>query len=130
MPEAQFGTVERFVDGNPQDIRSMRPLRGRVLVEVEPDRAASSSIWTPGPKQRSLRIHVGRVISFGPPARRGSVEVPHEFVAGDRVLFVYALSLEKSRRFAGGLCVVAQEEIQAVLGHGVDAGACPARGYS
>jgi co-chaperonin GroES (HSP10) len=116
MPEGLFAVhVGDYIDGNPQDIRTMRPLRGRVVVEVEPEIAASQLVWTPGTKQRALRIHVGRVISFGAPARRGDVEVPHEFAAGDRVLFVYTVALEKSRRFAGNLCVVAQEEIQAVL---------------
>jgi co-chaperonin GroES (HSP10) len=130
VPEREFATVDRHVDGNPQDIRAMRPLRGRIVVEVEPEPAASSLLWTPDAKQRSLRIHVGRVVSMGEPARRLGVEQPPGFAVGDRVLFVYALSLEKSRRFAGSLCVVAQEEVQAVLEGDTSAGAVGLRGYA
>jgi co-chaperonin GroES (HSP10) len=110
----EFSVETTFRDGNPQDIRGMRPLRGRVLVEVQ-EEVTRSGLWTPEAKPRTTKQHVGRVISFGPPAQRNGIEQPHGFEAGDLVLFVYAVSLEKSRRFAGGLCVVAQEEIQAVL---------------
>jgi hypothetical protein len=44
----------------------------------------------------------------------GGAEVAPGFAVGDRILFVYGVALEKMRSFAGKLCVVAQEEVQAV----------------
>ena len=116
MADRTFQVEQHFLDGNAQDIRRCRPLRGRVIVQLEPEEV-SRLVWTPTPEARSLRIHTGRVVSFGDPARTPSgAEVRIEFAVGDRVLFCYALSLEKSRRFADGLTFVAQEEIVAVLG--------------
>ena len=114
MGNPLFAVVDQFNDGDVDVLKRARPLRGRVLLEIESE-ASKGLLWTPEPKARSLKIHTGRVLSFGAPAQRNGVDQPHGFVVGDRVLFVFAASLEKSRRFAGNLCFCAQEEIQAVL---------------
>ena len=115
--------------GNADPLRMSRLLRGRVLVEVEPEKAESSALWTPEMAQWSQdktfqgqRPHIGKVLAMGPPAltpkRRdgsGGAEVAYGFGVGERVMFVYAIALEKTRSFQGRLCVVAQEEVQAVV---------------
>ncbi len=113
MPEGRWDREGVYANTNSQDIRNCRPLRGRVIVQLM-DEPMGSIITLDKPSSR--KIHRGRVVSFGAPAvTKGGVEVPVAFAVGDVVLFVYALSLEKSRRFADGLTFVAQEEIVAVL---------------
>lgn len=114
MAEA-LKVVETHQSGDPIAIRSVRLLRGRVLVEIEPE-PSTSLLWTPDPKTRTQRQHYGRVLAFGPPATTpGGTEVPHGYEPGDRVVFVWSVALEKVRRFAGNLAILAQEEIQAVI---------------
>lgn len=119
---------------------TMQLLRGRVAIRplepryhgvlVLPDTAYDTERATQ--KSRGLRAqssHRGRVLALGPPARtaKGDAPVPHGFVVGDEVVFVYALSgTEQSRTstWTDGEPVVwiAQEEVIAV----VDDWKCPA----
>jgi hypothetical protein len=115
--------------GDGSHLRMARLLPGRVLVEVERDKEASATLWTPELAQWSQdntflgkRPHFGRVLAMGPPARTpvrrdgsGGAEVAYGFGVGERVLFVYGVALEKVRSFAGNLAIVAQEEVQAVV---------------
>ncbi len=112
VPETHHG-------GDPETLRAMRPLRGRALVEVEPERP-SSILWSPTATGRKDRgAHFGRVLALGEPARDPSgVEQPWGCAVGDRVIYVYGVALERVRRFEGDLLVVAQEELQAVVTSG------------
>jgi hypothetical protein len=115
--------------GNAEGLRMSRLLRGRVLVQVEPEDGASKIIWAPEARDwgekgvyQGKRPHFGRVIAMGPPARlpvcrdgSGGDEVPYGFGVGDRIMYVYAVALEKMRSFAGHLCIVAQEEVVGVV---------------
>ena len=89
------------------------PIRGRVFVEVLEMR--KSIIVTTEEDPRKVKIHRGKVLAMGPPARdKWGREVPPEFKPGDEVLYVYALATEKARRF-GEIACVAQEEVTGVL---------------
>ena len=89
------------------------PMRGRVFVEVLEMR--KSIIVTMDEDPRKVKIHRGRVLAMGPPARNAAgIEVPPEFKVGDEILYVYALATEKARRFEEVACV-AQEEVTGVL---------------
>ena len=111
-----YRTPETYPERGSQRLRDMTPLRGRALVEVEPE-AASKLLWCPtheGFKSKH-EPHFGRVVRLGPPAlSKAGVVVPWQCAEGDRVLYVYAVALEHVRR-DGELVVVAQEEIQAVV---------------
>ncbi len=109
------------------------PLRGRVLLEKDRYEAGEDGL-SPGGiilpathydarDNDGPQVHRGRVVAMGPPARtRKGHEVAPGFRVGDTVLFIYALATEDFRtvRFPqihdGIMVVVAQEEVQAVIG--------------
>ena len=111
-----FHVPESYPDHGSQRLRDMTPLRGRALLEVEPE-PASTILYFPESDGRKdgHRLHFGRVLRLGPPANsKSGAEVPWGCAVGDRVLYVYAVALEHNRR-DGELVVVGQEEIQAVV---------------
>lgn len=104
----------------------IRMLRGRALLKLdESERAAErmsdGGIVIPGTafNERDQKIHRGTVVALGPPARlkgkRGKEgpETPWECRVGERVIFIYALWLERMRHFED-YAVVAQSELLAV----------------
>ena len=109
------------------------PLRGRVLLEKDryeagKDGLSPGGIIIPASHYNARdndgpQVHRGKVIAMGPPARtRKGHEVAPGFRVGDTVLFVYALATEDFRTVYfpqihdGVMVVVAQEEVQAVVG--------------
>jgi co-chaperonin GroES (HSP10) len=102
----------RSAEGDEAHLLAMRPMRGRALLQVL-DRN-SSTIITPDGRPLDKKIHRGRVVSLGAPALSNGVEQPWGCAPGDEVLYVYAIALEKVRRFRGYV-VCGQEEIQAVI---------------
>ncbi len=95
------------------DMLDYAPMRGRVYVEIL--RETSKWIILPDAAPRTEKIHRGKVLAMGPPARdKWGREVPPEFKPGDEVLYVYALATEKARRF-GEIACVAQEEVTGVI---------------
>lgn len=127
----EFQVVEGLHHGGDPDVlRSMRLLRGRVLVEVEPEVNKGRIVTIEqhgraGDVGRTGKPHIGRVLAIGPPALtpvgrdgRGGAEVLPGFTVGERVMFVYAIALEKVRSFEGRLAVVSQEEVTAVVTDG------------
>ncbi len=113
---SEFTVPESYADRGSGVLRGMVPLRGRALVEVEPE-PASRILWCPQHEGRKSthEPHFGRVVRLGPPAlSKGGTPVPWQCAEGDRVIYVYAVALEHIRR-DGELVVVGQEEIQAVV---------------
>lgn len=86
---------------------------------------ASKSLWTPDGNPRENKGHRGTVLALGPQAKdgelAGSREVPWGIAVGDTVIFVLAVWLDKMRmslampEIDGPVCIVAQEEIVAVV---------------
>ena len=112
-----YTVPESYPEHGSQALRGMIPLRGRALLEVEPEPASTVLYFPPEPDGRKdgHRIHFGRVLRLGPPATsKSGAEVPWGCAVGDRVMYVYAVALEHNRR-DGELVVVGQEEIQAVV---------------
>lgn len=112
------------------DGRKHRMLRGRALVRRDVtelgEHTLASGIVVPGTMplagRQGYRIHRGTVLALGAPALehpRERVERPWECEVGDVVLFVYGIALEKVRAW-DDLVFVAHEEIQAVMGRGVE----------
>lgn len=97
--------------------RKIQPLRGRVVI-VEQKEKASDLLWTPPKKDRDEKIHTGRVLAFGAPARTAKgIEVPPDFKIGDQVLFVWT-HLEKGWSQQWGsetVALVPQESVVAVI---------------
>lgn len=96
------------------------PMRGRIV--VLPDSEALSTLildpWAGSEKSqrdRQTKIHFGTVLAVGPPAKnKWGHEIDPGVKRGDRVLFVYAIWLEKMRHF-DDFAVVGQEELQGVI---------------
>jgi co-chaperonin GroES (HSP10) len=105
--------------GDPDRLRAMQPLRGRALVQAEPEPRKGLIHLIKPEGRKAMGPQFGTVLRLGPPARsKDGVEIPWGCKAGDRVLFVYAVALERVRHFEEDLVVVAQEEVQAVIERG------------
>jgi co-chaperonin GroES (HSP10) len=104
--------------------RGLRLLRGRALVKLDPSELGAESVTASGLvipwheiNPRDQKIHRGRVLALGPPGkvkRESGAELPWDISIGDEVYFVYALALEKVRKFDDAV-VVGQAEIVAVI---------------
>lgn len=118
LPEALAGAVRAFVDGS-----LVRMLRGRSLIALDAselgEHQTAGGVWVPGSavKPREQKSHRGTILALGPPARQGrgnGPEIPWDCKPGDRVVFVYAVWLERMRKF-DGIAVVAQAEVLGVI---------------
>ena len=86
---SEFTVPESYADRGSGVLRGMVPLRGRAIVEVEPE-PASRILWFPQHEGRKSthEPHFGRVVRLGPPAlSKGGTPVPWQCSEGDRVLF-------------------------------------------
>ena len=119
---------------------TIRPLRGRALLRrhetehgeyalpsgiivpanVDPDRGVGDQQFysRDGNDRPAKRIHRGIVVALGPPAfvhdkTADAATVPWHVEIGQEVWYVYALALEKVRRWEDHV-VVGQAEVQAV----------------
>jgi len=104
-------------------VSEIRPLRGRALLQLHESELASerneNGIIIPGTgfNPRDKKIHRGRVLALGLPmlsGKRSKCEVPWDCAVGDDVMFVYALALERNRRFEDTV-IVGQSELQCVI---------------
>jgi len=109
--------------GAAEGLDGLRLLRGRALIRLDPaelgEHQTDGGVWIPDSavRPREQRSHRGTVLALGPPARQGGnlgPEIPWDVEIGERVIFLYAVWLQRARQW-DDLAVVAHAEILAVV---------------